>query len=330
MKKILSILTILAICIMVSCADKYEDLVPPFTIEEPTGGIININDISAFEDKVTFKLQLFVADVDGNFVGGLTKDYFRVTSDGGNVASASILDMREFTNDEKGDYSACLLMDQSSSIAGTDPYDLRIDAAKVFVNAMGENEEIALASFPEATVIEQTFTNEKSILNSKLDSLRNNTFGGTPLFDAIEDMIDYVSTNAINQNKAVIAFTDGQASGSVSNASIELAQQNNINIYTIGLTDAVNTGELLDIAMLSGGAVFRATDALQLNSVFTSLSGLLKGGIKVYELTIEAKKLNGYWQSGEVINERVIFEIDLANGDDQLVNVQYPFEFKIP
>jgi len=187
-----------------------------------------------------------------------------------------------------GPFSAALLLDQSGSISSTDPNHSRLQAAKIFLNALGPGETAALSAFASGGAIpfeltlynSGNFSSTGSMFFSALDALASQVSGGTPLYRSIYNMIDHTATRAPTQNKAVIVFTDGDDTGGgvTINQIAARATQTGVKVYTVALGQ-VNAGVLSDIAIRSGGSFMWAGDARQLVSVYGTLGNILRGNV---------------------------------------------------
>ena len=116
----------------------------------------------------------------------------------------------------KGPYSVTFLFDQSGSITDTDPSDVRIDAAKIFMGSMSSSDEVGLLSFSGSQTYShedvhgRRFTRDPAGFDPAFGYLANSEGGGTPLYDAVISAVDYTLGGAVNRNRAVLVFTDGR------------------------------------------------------------------------------------------------------------------------
>jgi PKD repeat protein len=265
------------------------------TISLPSGAVIRSTLISRSGETVRFTLDIAVTDFDNTLSTNLNRANFTIPS-----ASGSGIDY-SFTNDGTQSvaggsavaYSAALLLDQSGSIRDTDPGNTRIDAAKLFCNSLGSNDNIYLSAFAgggslpfDLTYYGSGFTSNGSSYNSTLDALRNLIGGGTPLYKSTYSMIDYTAQKGTNANKAVVVFTDGDDTdpSRTVNDVIQRAKQQNVKVFMVGLKQA-NVPSLAYIANQTGGAFMFAQDAPQLMTMFGTLGKLLNGTANYYRTT---------------------------------------------
>ncbi|MEE9439733.1 MAG: vWA domain-containing protein [Saprospiraceae bacterium] len=267
------------------------ELVPPSV---PAGGVANSAILSENENSITIEVDFYIVDGFGGVIKSLDIDdiYIEIFD------SISLINTRIVTIDseDKGEYSALTLYDDSGSIASTDPNDDRIKAGIAMVDLLVGNEEMCVTRFTTSLrdryEIMVPFTKNKNELKAGIEILSLGESGNTPLYFSMFEMLNYIDDNAGNSNHALIAFTDGKDNvGNVSITSI-IARANRLNIpiYTIGLGLGTNLDELAAIAFQTGGAIMLADNAKQLIALYSSLSELLRGNIDLFRLTAEIDK----------------------------------------
>lgn len=188
-------------------------------------------------------------------------------------------------------YSALMLMDQSGSITSSDRDDYRLDAAKQFVQRMGENNEIALWRFPAYRLVRGgnpnyqelvPLSSDTSLLMREIDTLSGTVRGGTPMFVAQEAALAYLNSNAQNPINALLTFTDGHSTGKNRKDSvIHHALAHDIKLINIGLGKP-DTETLLHQAMATNGAYLYAKDSQQLISFYGNLDKLISNNARYY------------------------------------------------
>jgi von Willebrand factor type A domain len=291
---------------------------------DASGAIIKIGTPSKSGQSQIFTLDVHVVDASGSYVRALSKNNFAMKDTITNPSGMkfTLIDVKGGNKtDFKGDYSAFLLLDQSGSTDDTDPNDLRIKAGQIFLDAIGKNDKVALASFTSGTYLypfttgytrlHGGFTNNVKTFYPALDSLQNIIIkGGTPLYTSTEWSINYTAANAPTPNKAVVLFTDGINGGGSSKENTEaLSRLKNVPIYTVGLSEGVNFDILNSMALNTGGSFMWAKDAKQLISYFGTLGNLLRGNAEYYTLTFQANA-NSFPSTGRVL----YLQVTLPNG----------------
>ena len=261
----------------------------------PSGGLLNSIAVTYSGNSATFDLDLFVVDENSVPYANLTAAAFNIPD--GNFSTSSGSQLFDFTTisatsqtGTPGPYSANLLMDQSGSITSTDPSDSRIQASKIFLGALGSGDFATVSAFSGSISNEVEvyggFVSDGKVYYSQVDALANSEVGGTPLYNAIYKMIDYTSSNATTQNKAVVVFTDGEnTSSGRSQTEVEArANQMGVKLFTVGLSSGTNRTVLGQMAERTGGAFMNALDARELISLFGTLGNLLGGRISYYRV----------------------------------------------
>jgi von Willebrand factor type A domain len=290
---------------------------------DASGAIIKVGTPAKSGKTQTFTLDVHIVDATGNYLTNLNKNNFAIKDTSSNPygMTFSLIDVKGGNKTaDKGDYSAFLLLDQSGSISSTDPNDLRIDASRIFLDALGRNDQAALGSFTTSslysyysgyTLLHGGFTNQGSKFYTSLDSLKNIiTKGGTPLYTSTEWAINYTAQKAPTKNKVVVLFTDGENNGGSYKENTEnLSRQKNIPIFTVGLSNGVNFDVLNSMALNTGGSFMWAKDAKQLISYFGTLGNLLRGNADYYTLTFQATA-NSFYTNGTLL----YLQVTLPNG----------------
>ncbi len=325
------ILRIIFIPLLLSgCLKNHYDIVPKLE-GVPAGGMTGVEVKNIVGNIATLEMTLFVVDHFGGFISGLEKSNFKVTQAPYN-STMTFSNVVENELNEKGPYSATLLFDQSGSIAGTDPEDARIEAGVSFANLIGGGDEASITAFASGGYFQSpyenlvNFTTDKNQLIAAIESLQGRTNGSTPLYHSIFEMITYTKDGGKNENKAIVAFTDGQdtQAGVTTESIIQKACANGVQIYTVGLGDGVNIDVLSKIAFETGGAVMLAEDAIQLVALYNSLGDLLHGQAIVYQVQFQAALSPGNsWQIGDVISG--IISLPLS----ELISIDFPFNVTI-
>ncbi len=286
------------------CLNEFDEIVPDLD-GVPAGGVANIKILRVEDNKLELELTCFAVDHFGSFISGLGTQNFSITSENSNHVYR-INGIDELQDEFIGPYSAALLFDQSGSIVNTDPNNDRILAGTSFVDLLASGDEAAAAAFsgggfyqyPYELLVEMGA--DKSSLNTAIESLAGLADGNTPLYQSIYNLMPYVSQNSTNENKAIVAFTDGQdTQGGVSiNEIVERACATGVKVYTVGLSRSVDESVLSEIAIRTNGAVMLAEDALQLVSLYRSLGELLQGSARLYKMTITVENTARPWRTG--------------------------------
>lgn len=280
----------------------------------PSSGALATRVVSYAGSDMTFEVDLFVVDSEARPVSGLGAGSFRVQNSS-NI-SFSGLGATSRAGSSLGPYSATLLLDQSGSIVTNDPNDSRIQAAKIFLDALGAGDNAVVAAFSSGgnlayepvTIWGNGFTSNGRGYFGVLDQLASQEGGGTPLFKAAASMVQYTRSRAPNANRAVVVFTDGQDTdgGWSLEEVVDYANQQDVRLYTVGLSGDVDSVVLSRLAHETGGTAMWAADARQLVSLYKTLGGVLRGSVSFYRTRWTARLVNGQkWGRGGWIQNGV-------------------------
>lgn len=238
-----------------------------------------------------------VTDSSGNPVSGLSRSNFDITEDG---TSTSINTFERVSSSGGTDISAALVLDRSGSMKGfgspTDE-DRLVDAAKDFVGELRSGDEAEIINFGNLVRVEQRWTSDNAQLENAIEQSVSDD-SSTQLYDAIAEGVE--DANLRQGRSAVIAITDGaNNAGNIRDHTevIDIAQQNNVPIYTIGLgvsstsLNSVNKtelknrtrtegavvspasrNELTEIATQTGGEYYETPDSSDLSSIYQDIS----------------------------------------------------------
>jgi hypothetical protein len=236
-------------------------------------------------------------------------------------------------------YAAAIALDQSGSIPTSDPTDARIFASKVFFGQVGAGDRVVLAAFATGGAIPTSpvttygsFTSNGVGYFDELDQLSTQEGGGTPLYTALDQLLQYTSDNAPSGipglRKAVVLFTDGMDTGCADQAacratSIALSQSLGVDIFTIGLTGAVDALALSELADGGNGTFMYADNAQQLIPIYGSLGRLLSRSLTTYQSswTIQAGSAGVF-----VPGRSVLGKMRVATGTN---TIELPFVVRI-
>jgi hypothetical protein len=286
--------------------------------------------VDSGKQTMTFEIELVIVGADSQPITGLTEGSFalevcapdpsndrvdcvRGTATTSDVAYAPMTVPPQALTVVPGatavPYAAALMLDQSGSIATSDPTAARLYSAKEFIGGLDASDRALLSAFTDsAAVIPDTpltiyppFRDLVTISSiapayfDTLDSLATLVGGGTPLYSALGELVAEVATDTsvFGLAKSVVIFTDGDdttcgtpdACRLVRQTSISNANTEGIRIFTIGLTKQVNFEALGELANGTGGVFLFAESPEQLIPLYGSVGRLLSLSLPTYRLT---------------------------------------------
>jgi hypothetical protein len=225
-------------------------------------------------------------------------------------------------------FATALLLDQSGSIVASDPTGARLFSTKAFLGGLGAGDLALLSAFagnPGAMIptspltVYAPFRDQASAPSyfATLDSLANLVGGSTPLYASLDTLLTQLTGDRslpADLAKAVVVFTDGadtscgspQACRASRDRSIQHAKQDQVRVFTIGLSSGVDTAALGELANKTGGALLYADNVRQLLPLYGSVGRLLSQSLPTYRLrwTVQAGA-PGAFRSGDTLLGRV-------------------------
>lgn len=174
-------------------------------------------------------LNVSVFDRDGKVVRDLGQSAFTVYENGEKQT------VKVFRQDDVP-ISLGLIIDTSASM--TDKRDRVASAALAMVKASNPQDEVFIINFNESAVLANDFTNNTKDLEKALRNL--DAKGETAMRDALLLGIEHLRHRAHRDKKVLLVVTDGEDNSSVETQAhlVEVAQQNDVIIYAIGLLGA--------------------------------------------------------------------------------------------
>lgn len=202
-----------------------------------------------------------------------------------------------------------IALDISSSMLATDLQPTRFDAAKdvaqKFVNQRTDD-NIGFVVFSGESLSLMPLTNDKASLINAIAGVKTGLLNdGTAIGDGLSSAINRL-TSGKAKSKSIILLTDGtnNAGDIAPSTAAQIAKQKGIKIYTIGvgtngsiqITDPygfstttmetkIDESALKEIAKITNGKFFRATDTKMLRNIFSEIDSLEKTTLDVDKIT---------------------------------------------
>ncbi|MFW5999020.1 MAG: VWA domain-containing protein [Halanaerobiaceae bacterium] len=146
------------------------------------------------------------------------------------------------------------IIDESGSMSGTPIANVK-EAAEEMINRLNENDRGAIVSFDSGRFLRQEFTKDKEELISAVNGL--SASGGTDIGGGMAVALDhYEESSRENSIKSIILLSDGNNNSSPSfpvDNETQRAEENNINVFTLGIGDGVDEELLEEVAEVTGG-----------------------------------------------------------------------------
>ena len=193
-------------------------------------------------------------------------------------------------------FSFSIAIDTSRSMEADDFYPNRLEAAKeaaIQFTQISEGSKMAVVSFSGNALMEQSLTDDISLVRQAINGIPISAIGGTDLAEAV-----LTSTNLLEgeEQKAIILLSDGRINVGTIETAIDYASANNVIIHTIGMgteeggitsygsLTTLDEDALKALAHNTGGQYFRASSQEMLGESFNSILDL-KLGRKSFDVT---------------------------------------------
>lgn len=184
-----------------------------------------------------------------------------------------------------------LVIDNSGSMAETDPDNERFTAAKQLIDKLESDKRVAVVQFSDTAELLQPFTNlrtqaEKDSVSAAIEALEP-TDGGTNFTLALEESMKIINEKAdSNRGTMIILLSDGFSDSSIAE-QIAAYQEQRVVVNTVGLSvvDARGTELLQYIADSTGGSYYDVTEANGLTLAFQNIYDTIDDRTLVTERT---------------------------------------------
>lgn len=249
-----------------------------------------------------------------------------------NDTAVSARDRFENKPDPLARLMSALDLDSSGSMASTDPQRLRVDAAKQFVDQLGEDDEVAVFDFGagatagfRTTRMLSDFTADKLEAKDAIDEVRAS--GGTPMYGSILEVLEHLESegDSGDANRSLVVLGDGAPSDRGEDDVCARAQQSGIPVNTIGFGPAADDDAraqaravevLRNLAFCSGGAYTGVSAAEELGGAFSLVGEAVRSGSIV--ITVSFAPI-------PPPRARVSGGVDVGNGAQTPVTLSYTF-----
>lgn len=185
-----------------------------------------------------------------------------------------------------------LIIDSSGSMTSNDPQNQRKNAAKVFIDAMQDDDQIAIIDFDSSVRVPwslQKVGGDRSAPRAAVDTIDSS--GTTNILAALQTGWNQLNASTMENPKAAVFLTDGADTEGNSDAKILSAAASYAakgwRIFTIGLVGSGSVDEALlqQIATNTGGAYSRLTSPDQLINVYFEIQRQVTSGTIIQDQT---------------------------------------------
>ncbi len=213
-------------------------------------------------------LTVNVLDSTGKPISGLTASDFTL---GGEFAQFGRIVSVQNVADDALPFAVVLVIDTSSSMSGA-PIARALEAARLFVDSIGDSDPVAIMTFDNRVRLVQDYTTDKETLRRAISSI---AYGGqTALYAAAAEAAEKAAAAPVNR-RAVILLSDGaqfprrdEARGD----GLERAIARNVSFYTIGLGFGSDRTYLQELSEKTNARFFESPAPDQLAGIFSELA----------------------------------------------------------
>lgn len=220
------------------------------------------------------EVYLSVTDVQGFPLKNMDNSNFSISEDGQSVTSFEVIPVQN----TKQPLAVALVIDTSGSMGGRllpTPLQNAVQAAKTFVASLSPLDQVAIVRFANSYDVVQNFTDDKSVINTKLDSLTPD--GNTAMYDGIVQAVDLLKQRS--ERRILVLITDGKDTGNgqftTTNDAVNEAGRWGVPIYPIGFGN-VDRNKLEEMAKLTGGTAQVKPNSSDLQSAYGVVLQILR------------------------------------------------------
>ena len=170
-----------------------------------------------------------------------------------------------------------LLLDSSGSMSGSDPDYTRVRASRELVRQLDDDDEVAVMDFGAdgggggVTRLLSPMSGDRADTDAGLG--RVTAEGGTPMFRAVIEAVDYLS-GVDGGRRVLVLLSDGQADGddvALADQAVDAARESDVAVYAVGLGDSLDFALLETLGEQTGGTFAFARDAGVLVGLFDAI-----------------------------------------------------------
>ncbi len=223
-----------------------------------------------------------------------------------------------------------LVIDDSSSLFGTDPTMQRFDAIDQLLNGLdkGSDINIGVVFFADGAKMEVGLQSISSVTSAVNQAIANHPVpdGGTSIASGIDVASQQLtSSGRAGATKIILVFTDGQDDPTLTEEAATKAFAQDQIVHAVALFNQRqgNDGEATIQAMTQagGGQAFFASNTNQLASLFTS-SKL----VNINKVTVTNKSFNNQLVNASLVTCNYNASVDLVAGSNTLEVVAFDTE----
>lgn len=165
----------------------------------------------------------------------------------------------------------CLLFDCSFSMSGK-KFETAVKTAKMIVDILHERHSLSLLAFQTRcnTVFKNQVPTEnaKELIKHKIDNIHDHLGGSTNMTAGIKSAMDILEKSTADAD-VIVLLSDGVAdSPEHAQLAAEQASERGIQLFAVGIGEAYDAEQLLELVKPSNGTVFGDSEGDKINKIF--------------------------------------------------------------
>lgn len=206
-------------------------------------------------------LDVLVTDEDGNVLGGLRKENFRILDNG----RPQIVTQFEPTDDP---VTVVILMEYSGLAYDYFAYKAAYWGSG-FLDHLKSKDWVALITYDMKSTIQVDFTHNKAEVRDALSTLSYPGFSEANLFDAITDTLEKLQH--VKGKKSILLITTGidTFSQNTLDQTIQKLKENDVTVFSVGVAES----EFMSAEMRSGSTAMSYLQAKNQLDTFARITG---------------------------------------------------------
>jgi VWFA-related protein len=246
----------------------------------------------------------------------LESQYIEVSRDDLIVLEDGVAQKIETFQEAVNPVSIALVLDSSGSMKSSAAQV--VEAARSFVEAVRPEDSLAVFVFADASVLVHGLDKDHTAVLETIDRYRAE--GGTALYDALCDA--FMLLRAVAGRRAVVVLTDGRdednpgtGPGSLRSHGevLQLLQQTEATVFTVGLGPKIDSDRLRQLAELSGGQSYFPSDVSTLREQYARVIENLRRRY-VLGYTSTNSQRDGKWRKIEIRPKTQGMRVTSRNG----------------
>ncbi len=191
----------------------------------------------------------------------------------GDIEVTALIDLKGLGTSfsRKNPIDLIMIIDVSGSMSGT-PINNVKKASREIINLLQGEDRGAIVTFTSTAYLRQEFTQDNNALVETINRL--SVGGGTDIARGIQSAISHFNSNGRKEaQKVAILLSDGGSSAAEAIRQAEIAAENNIIIFTLGIGNGVIQDLLRQIADITKGTYYFSPTPEQIGQMMEEIGG---------------------------------------------------------